>query len=688
MMKVYLFCLLTFVSISLFSQNKVDVINIGSNFSTAVDISNDGVSNSLYIVEKAGRIKRFDLETSDQTVILDISSKVNSSANERGLLGVSFHPDFENNGLFYVNYNTFNGATIIARYTLIGNFADISSEKILMTIAQPFNNHNGGSLKFGKDGYLYIGLGDGGSGGDPNNRSQNPKERLGKMLRIDVNTEAPYLIPNTNPFSQSLDTLQEIFYMGLRNPWKFSFDQLNGNLYIADVGQNNWEEVDYIEANENGYVPSGLNFGWRCYEGYEPYNLDGCANESSYTFPIHVFKNNETLDGCSITGGYVYRGTQIPYLFGKYIYGDFCTGNVWAIKQDDCGNWNNEKIYKHTNQDLATFGIDKNGELYSIGIGSGNLYQYVSKCDLSVEYEIIDASCLSSNDGKIILNVNSNSHQIVTSGPTNDLDHAVVGEYSIRIIDSIGCQYDLCAEVKVKSMDAVSVGENNVEICSGGIFELNFNQLLIFDSVIVFKDNEYFGNLAHFGTIEEEGVYTFTGYNGTCENPILGFLNFHYLPKIFIPDITISDTILIVGGEYSLYSLFKENELVESNTSGIFIILDIELGGYHVTVLDNNGCISNEVDIIFNHVSVIGEESILLAPNPASDILYLTAINRAREIEYQIVNCNGKKVMSSNQIIKNDGSSLINLQNLPSGQYFLQIFSEGKKSIHKLMVTR
>ena len=246
------------------------------------------------------------------------------------------------NGYFYVNYTNNNGNTVISRFSRSpnnDNQADPTTEKILFTVVQPFDNHNGGEINFGKDGYLYVGMGDGGSGGDPGNRAQNPKNMLGKILRIDVNTEdVPYLIPADNPYKDNVDTLQEIWSMGWRNPWRFSFDRETNDMWIADVGQNKWEEVNIEPAGQGG-----LNYGWKCYEGLQEYDFSKCDNGTPFVAPIHVYDNKSDV-GCSITGGYVYRGSQNPGLFGKYVYADYCTGRFWALYKNSNGNWQNDDL--------------------------------------------------------------------------------------------------------------------------------------------------------------------------------------------------------------------------------------------------------------------------------------------------------------------------------------------------------
>lgn len=347
-----------------------------SGFSEPVDIAHT-TDNRLFIVEKKGIIKIID--STGQvlpTPFLDIDSKVIRSSGEQGLLGLAFHPNYAENGYFYVNYINNQGDTQISRFNVSSNnpnVADPNSELPMLTIDQPYANHNGGNLEFGADGYLYIGMGDGGSGGDPQQNAQNPKVLLGKMLRIDVDKGAPYGIPSDNPFINTQDTLDEIWALGLRNPWKFSFDRATGDLWIADVGQGSWEEINYIPANEAG----GINFGWRCYEGHANYNTNGCGNRNNYTFPVYDYTNDGTATGCSTTGGYVYRGSRYPNLQGRYIYADYCSGRFWSLRPNGQGGWINENLLDAGNYNIVSFGEDQSGELYVAGISTGIIYHVV-----------------------------------------------------------------------------------------------------------------------------------------------------------------------------------------------------------------------------------------------------------------------------------------------------------------------
>lgn len=376
MKKILQFCILLFATAS-FSQT-VGLQTFASGFSSPVAIVNAG-DERLFVVQRGGLIRIVNPNgTINSTPFLTLTSSI-VSGGERGLLGLAFHPDYATNGRFYVNYTrSGDGATVIAKYTVSDsdpNVANPASAEVLLTIAQPFSNHNGGSINFGPDGYLYIGMGDGGSGGDPSNYGQNLNSLLGKMLRIDVNGESGYAIPADNPYV-GIAGEDEIWAVGVRNPWKFSFDRQTGDLWIADVGQNAIEEINKAASTE-----AGLNYGWRCYEGNSAYNTSGCGASSNYTFPIAQYTHAST-GGCSLTGGYVYRGSTYPALQNKYVFADYCNNKIGYIDVDGGPiTWTANAF----SGNVVSFGEDVNGELYWVGISNG----VISK--------VIDTS-LSTND--------------------------------------------------------------------------------------------------------------------------------------------------------------------------------------------------------------------------------------------------------------------------------------------------
>ncbi len=324
-------------------------------------------NNKLFIVQQNGKVFTSDLlgNISSQP-FLDISSVV-KSGGEQGLLGMEFSPEFHTDSCFYVNYTNLHNNNVVARYKIntANGWADPNSAEVLFEIEQPFTNHNGGCIKFGPDNFLYIASGDGGAGGDPLNSGQDLSSRLGKILRVDVMKNTGYYIPSSNPFFY--DTIAEpmIWSLGLRNPWKFSFDAVTGDMWIGDVGQNQFEEIDYQPASSTG----GENYGWRCFEGFTSYNPAGCISANLFTEPVHVYSH---AGACSITGGFVYRGALHPNWYGKYIYTDYCSGEIMAL-ENIAGTWTNTSLGVFNTFVFSTFGQDSYGELYIGKTSSGVL---------------------------------------------------------------------------------------------------------------------------------------------------------------------------------------------------------------------------------------------------------------------------------------------------------------------------
>lgn len=327
-------------------------------------------SGRLYILEQPGRVRVLEDGRLLETPFLDLTDRVLSRGNEQGLLGLAFSPDFRESGIFYIHYTGRpDGRTVLSRFRLRDGDprrGDAASEEVLLTVEQPYANHNGGALLFGPDGYLYLALGDGGSAGDPENRAQNLDSLLGKILRLDVSQPGPYRIPPDNPFVGGQGR-EEIWAYGLRNPWRISFDRATGDLYIADVGQNAIEEVNFQPAGS----PGGENYGWRVWEGSRRYAQ---GEAPGAVFPVAEYTHAE--GGCSITGGYVYRGQAIPALVGIYLYGDYCTGYIWGLKQQD-GQWQTGRLLD-TSLNITSFGEDEAGEVYVVD-RRGAIYRVVAE---------------------------------------------------------------------------------------------------------------------------------------------------------------------------------------------------------------------------------------------------------------------------------------------------------------------
>ncbi|OJX30906.1 MAG: cadherin [Chryseobacterium sp. 36-9] len=354
------------------SAQTISLENFVSGISNPVEIVASPTSdNRLFVVQQFGTIK---IVNENGTIapdnFLNISNLI-TFGGERGLLGLAFHPQFSTNRYFFVYYNNLQGSIRVSRFTANSsnpNTADVSSEKILLTIPKPFTNHNGGSIHFGADGYLWISTGDGGSGGDPNNNAQNKNSLLGKMLRIDVNSDNAYNIPSDNPFV-GIDGADEIWAYGLRNAWKFSFDRTTNQVWIADVGQGDIEEINKVSA-----ATPGINYGWRCYEGNTPYNTTGCANASTMTFPVAQYDHSGGK--CSITGGYLYRGNLYTDLVGKYVFADYCSAQIGVLDTSNTMVWS-----PSFSANFTTFGEDNQKQLY---VAAGNTIYKIKTNNLAV----------------------------------------------------------------------------------------------------------------------------------------------------------------------------------------------------------------------------------------------------------------------------------------------------------------
>jgi glucose/arabinose dehydrogenase len=324
-------------------------------------------SGRLFFVEQPGRIRVSRGGTLLPVPFLDIVSRV-SCCGERGLLSVAFPPGYGSKRYFYVDYTDTAGNTVISRFRLgaDADVADPGSEQIVLTIAQPYSNHNGGQLAFGPDGYLYVGMGDGGSGGDPQNNAQSPTSLLGKILRIDVESgAAPYAVPVSNPFAGRAGYRGEIWALGLRNPWRFSFDRRTGDLFIGDVGQNRYEEVDFQPAGD----PGGENYGWRIMEAGHCYDPNPC-NQTGLLQPVFEYDHSQ---GCSVTGGPVYRGSLYPRMQGVYFFADYCSGRLWGLRRDG-NSWHSTQLLDSP-YTVSTFGEDEAGNVYLADYGRGDVYQ-------------------------------------------------------------------------------------------------------------------------------------------------------------------------------------------------------------------------------------------------------------------------------------------------------------------------
>ena len=371
------------------AQTTFTLEEVASGLASPVDIV-CSYNSLLFVVEQRGDIEIIEGGVPRDTPFLSLSV---GGGGEQGLLGMAFDPDYENNGYFYVNYIPASGGnrTVVSRFSVSAQsefLADPNSELEIISITQPNSNHNAGDLNFGPDGYLYIAMGDGGGSGDQQNNSQNTGSLLGKVIRLDVSNASeaqPYTIPASNPFVGAGDPLDEIWSVGWRNPWRFSFDKLVGDMWIGDVGQGAREEVSFEAVGD----PGGKNYGWRCYEGNNAFNTQGCEDISNYVFP--VFDVPSSGGNCSVVGGFVYRGSEYANLYGMYIFSDFCSGRFWGLSPDGQGGFSSELLLDNSMRP-STFGQGENGDLFVADLATGTIHKIVGEVSLPVEITVFAAN--------------------------------------------------------------------------------------------------------------------------------------------------------------------------------------------------------------------------------------------------------------------------------------------------------
>ena len=370
--------IIAFLQVSYSQSDSVRLVQFSSGYTFPLGLENCG-DTRLFIVQKGGQIMVSDSSGVRDTIpFLDIKGRVNSSADEGGLLGLAFDPHYSATGLFYVYYVNNAGNTQISQFktsSTDANSADSNSEKKVLEILLAHVDHIGGCLRFGPDGYLYLGMGDGNDStiGDPNNNAQNPSLLLGKILRIKVKSNGTYSIPKSNPFRHTANYRKEIWDVGVRNPWRYSFDALTGSLVVADVGEAKWEEIDIEKAGSKG----GLNYGWRCYEGDSVYNNTQCLDSLKYLFPVYVYTHDGSpVANCAITGGFIYRGSKYPALYGKYFFTDFCSGVIRSLTfNSNAAPTETDELKSKIYYALTSFGEDFQHELYAVSSAGGTIYR-------------------------------------------------------------------------------------------------------------------------------------------------------------------------------------------------------------------------------------------------------------------------------------------------------------------------
>jgi len=658
-------------------------------FVTAVnrvtDIQNCG-DDRLFIVEKAGRIKISNLQgVLNTNTFLNIQSKVGSTGNEQGLLGLAFSPNYATDRRFYVNYTNLQGTTVIARYTTSATNPDScssTSEEILFTIAQPYSNHNGGSMQFGPDGYLYIGMGDGGSAGDPGNRSQNLQNPLGKILRIDVNTPSGYATPQTNPYFGVPNTDQRIWASGVRNPWRTSFDKITGDYWIADVGQNAWEEIDFQPAGD----PGGNNYGWRCYEGNAPYNTTGCQPASSYDAPVHVISH--TGGPCSITGGYVYRGAQYANWFGKYFFTDYCTGTIQSLAPNGSGGFTVATYGTFSTFAYTTFGVDRYGEMY-VGRNSTGVYKITDASCAPVAFITLEDSitaCGNSFDLQALPGQGFQYQWFLNGNAIPGADSAVhttsvPGYYQVTVVNAQFCT----ATSDSVYLDFIPAPTVNFTVFPSTVCE-GFPTLGLTAAPLggTFSGpgvagSTFSSQTAGIGT--HDITYTYTDPSTGCSTAAVSTIAVTPLPTVALtglpaqvcvynPPFTLNGT--PAGGIYS--GVGVSGNTFDPNAAG--------LGTYTISYLygDSLGCVDSAlvtvlVDACVSVPEINAENGIHIIPNPAkANESLVVEINHAGSMQVEVFDAIGQLVYQDGVVSIDQTSVALSIDK--SGIYLVRVSDE------------
>lgn len=671
------------ITFNIKAQPTIQLQPFAEELNLPLDIVNNG-SDRLFVVEKNGVIKMVlpsgDVLSED---FLDITGRVDASRSEMGLLGLAFSPDYQTNGEFYLNYTNSRGVTVISRFTNLNGDpfkGDPDSEEIILQISQPFNNHNGGDLAFGPDGYLYIASGDGGSSGDPAANSQAGTSLLGKILRLDVEGQDTYTIPTDNPFIGNPNVLDEIWALGLRNPWRMSFDRLSGDFWIGDVGQGNWEEVDFQPADS----PGGENYGWRCYEGNHEYNTAGCLPPENYKFPIHEYANNRLSNGCSVTGGYVYRGSEFPDLYGWYIYADYCSGRFWALSSEDSTN---VMIGDYKNNQFVGFGEDDDGELYVAAIQDGIVFKVTTPCELSVDINSENQVCPDVDDGfaEVILSDTTVMARIEWSNgdTTARIDSLSPGSYFVTVT-SPGCEIIERADIRESNLpNSCLVNANFPEpFCEGDTvllracdapagYTYEWSQ---FDAVIAETDMPEF-------EVTESGVYS-VSFKGDCNLGSSQEVNITFIdvpPKLVI---TRSGDTLRVENAADDFAWFLNDTFLTLTIRPYIIIA----GDGDYTVLGSNGNCQGPLSDIFTVMTTSTDEgeprALTIYPNPAGEVINLT-INSFSDGLLRLYNTSGTEILRRPIQPKMQ----LDVSGHPKGIYFIRLESGGEVVNQKIILS-
>ncbi len=677
------------------AQPKIQLVDFVSGFDRPVDIAHCGDSR-LFIVEQDGIIKIVDsLGSVLPEPFLNIDPLVNSTGNEQGLLGLAFHPDYAQNGYFFVYYTqTSGGHTHVSRFSVMPdnpNKADPNSELTILQQNQPYSNHNGGCVKFGPDGFLYIGLGDGGSAGDPQANGQKKTTFLAKMLRIDVNNstvDTPYVVPPTNPFVGHAEYLPEIWALGLRNPWRYSFDRLTGDMWIGDVGQGDREEIDFAPAGVGG-----RNYGWRCYEGTLPYNTAGCQPASSYIGPAFDYDNSSL--GCSVTGGFIYRGSKYADLYGVYLHADYCSGRWWATRHNDDGTFSTTALANLTDYEYSAFGEDRDGELYVALLSSGKIQKIKEICS---PFQVMASSinspvCDSSFSGWIFLDtigITGNVSFQWSNGQTEkDIVYLNPGTYTVVATNGNGCSRTLSYEIGSASPATPILLSGDLVLCGGDSIQLSTSEAPA-DYTYQWRKNDEIitGAEGPSLTITEPGSYKvlFITNSGACNSLPSAVAN-------VLLDESVAPVVAVDGD--SLYSnlpcdgncQWLLNGAPIDGATGDFYIA-AESGSYSLEMVTGNGCQrqSNAVMVVINDaVTPASVRRFALSPNPTDrSVILQLELQKNERVTVTLQDKQMRQLFT--QTVESQKIEMpIDLKNLPAGTYYVHIQVGNERFVRKVV---
>jgi glucose/arabinose dehydrogenase len=692
--KLFLLYSLLLSPLLLFSQPKIQLEDYATGFLRPVDIAHCGDSR-LFIVEQRGYIWILDsLGNRLQDTFLNIDARVRSTGNEQGLLGLAFPPDYAETGYFFVNYTReTDGDTHVSRFkrdSLNPNKADPNSELIILTQDQPFTNHNGGCLKFGPDGYLYIALGDGGSGGDPQNNGQKKNTFLGKILRIDVSNSSaslPYTVPPDNPFVNDAAYFPEIWSLGLRNPWRFSFDRLTGDMWIGDVGQGDREEIDFEPANTGG-----RNYGWRCYEGSLPYNTSACLPASNYIAPVFDYDNSSL--GCSVTGGFVYRGSKYPDLFGKYIFTDYCSGRWWVTTHNADGTFSTVQIADLANSQYSSLGEDHDGNLYVALLASGKIQKIKELCSpfqISL-VNIISPVCANNPGGLLEINAAGGASPVnyawSNGEPGNIISYLYPGAYSVTTTDANGCVRLDTFEIEQIGPDVPTLTASDTILCAGQSVTLTASGLPSPNTLQWYRDGQVFTTTSSSDSsfalaVTEPGEYEVLLVDTLCN--LLSQQIFIDEEFVILPIVALFGDTVIASGSWASYQWLLDGEIIPGATGEFHVAT--ESGFYQCQCTSSTGCVYTDgIQVeISGTVLPPNMRRFSLAPNPTRDEMLLNL-----ELEKDEIFSLSLTDAKSNRIFyqthqKQQLTLPLDLRALPAGTYFLTVQTESGSFVKKVL---